>query len=274
MQGTQGAGPSLISLNSSGTSTSADSPASHNEVLESGSHQSSGGVAYSGESGGRGGAVSNGMRTNGSGSGSGGFKNRDQEAIMLESNQIANEIEKESEKARESTREARSQAVNLIRILGKLMNESSRPNSWNGGNNINASNSNISNQNSNTLSSNRVTSTSSKPNLTSTNSTPFSWTNQNPSNSNDLNQNTKGNGNQVLGMPPPNLPSMTRTAQRTRAARVIGSQTPSHTRTPSNASGLGELQKRRLEIMNRLTVVLDKNLRGRYELPIDELLDR
>lgn len=281
LQGTsnQGSGPSLVSLHSSGTSLSAESPASHNDPLDSEAsnrNQAIGSAADQSGNGGRNFGDSN-SNANDNRNGNGTYKSRaalaDQEAMFAESDRVEAEMSMESEKARESTRNARSQAIALIQVLGKLnptSRNNSRPSSSSGGNqNQNQNHTYNSKLSSDLTGSIHFQSSTSNQQKSTTKNTPFSWTNQNQNNSND-----QSGMSQTVGMPPPNLPSMTRSAQRSRAARVAGNQASSHVRTPSHASGLGDLPKRRLDTMNRLTMVLDKNLRGRYELPLDDLLDR
>lgn len=284
LQGTsnQGSGPSLVSLHSSGTSLSAESPASHNDPLDfeaSNRNQAIGSAADQSGNGGRNFGDPN-SNANDNRNSNGTYKSRaalaDQEAMFAESDRVEAEMSMESEKARESTRNARSQAIALIQVLGKLnptisnSRNNSRPSSSSGGNQNHVNNHNHNSKVSSDLTGlNHFQSSTSTQQKSTTKNAPFSWTNQNQTNSND-----QSGMNQTVGMPPPNLPSMTRSAQRSRAARVAGNQASSHVRTPSHASGLGDLPKRRLDTMNRLTMVLDKNLRGRYELPLDDLLDR
>jgi rapamycin-insensitive companion of mTOR len=77
------------------------------------------------------------------------------------------------------------------------------------------------------------------------------------------------NGDSPMG--PPVTPSMTRSAQRARAAALANSKGV-HTRTPSHAAGLGDVPKRRIDIMTRLVEVMEKSARLRYELPVQELI--
>lgn len=78
--------------------------------------------------------------------------------------------------------------------------------------------------------------------------------------------------NKTYPMGPPITPSMTRTAQRSRAAALASSSKSGHTRTPSHATGLGDVPRKRIEVMSRLVEVMRKSTRLRYELPVEELI--
>lgn len=77
--------------------------------------------------------------------------------------------------------------------------------------------------------------------------------------------------NKTYPMGPPITPSMTRTAQRSRAAAMASSKS-GHNRTPSHATGLGDVPRKRIEVMSRLVEVMRKSTRLRYELPVEELI--
>ncbi|CEH14460.1 related to protein ste16 [Ceraceosorus bombacis] len=80
------------------------------------------------------------------------------------------------------------------------------------------------------------------------------------------------NGSESLSsMGPPTTPSMTRSAQRARAAAMAKSE--AHQRTPSHAHGLGDLARRRQSVLTQLAGLLRCNARVRYETDPDELLD-
>ena len=69
------------------------------------------------------------------------------------------------------------------------------------------------------------------------------------------------------------LPRMARrTAARSRAA-ALASGASAHARTPSNATGLGDQAKHRIDQINRLVDILKRHARVRYELPLDDLVD-
>ncbi|UZJ53770.1 hypothetical protein CBS101457_003090 [Exobasidium rhododendri] len=76
-------------------------------------------------------------------------------------------------------------------------------------------------------------------------------------------------------MAPPMTPSMTRSAQRSRAAAAAAvaaaNGKTSHVRTPSNATGLGDVARKRIDTMSRLVIAMGKSARLRYELPVEEL---
>lgn len=72
-------------------------------------------------------------------------------------------------------------------------------------------------------------------------------------------------------MGPPITPSMTRSAQRSRAAALANGKA-SHVRTPSHAAGLGDVPRKRIDVMARLVEALSKSARLRYELPVEELI--
>lgn len=77
-------------------------------------------------------------------------------------------------------------------------------------------------------------------------------------------------------VPTPSAASTARLAQRSRVAALAaaGRTESAHMRTPSHASGLGNLGKRRIETMARLVAVLKRDMRARYEMPLDDLADR
>lgn len=72
-------------------------------------------------------------------------------------------------------------------------------------------------------------------------------------------------------MGPPTTPSMTRSAQRSRAAALSNAR-PNHVRTPSHATGLGDIPRKRIDVMSRLVEVLQKSARLRYEISAEDLV--